>query len=210
MKNFYIIILFYFLAQSLQAQDIITTTKKNEVKAKIIEVTPHEVKYKMYDYLDGPILNIKLRNVENIKYENGQTNNLSSKNPRMIKNIGLSLGLQFDFDADNNDLIATFDYFVTPTIEFEINFGLMNSLNSPYFSLGGKYHINRIESKSPITPFIGALVGTTNNVTFFQLPIGVSYQSKIGIKSSFSFNQLTNFTTSYSFYEFRVGWNFHL
>ncbi len=80
MKNFSIIILFYFSAQSLQAQDIITTTKKIEVKAKIIEITPHEVKYKMYDYLDGPILTIKLRNVENIKYHPSRIRKQSTAN----------------------------------------------------------------------------------------------------------------------------------
>lgn len=53
------------------SQDVITYRNGNEVKAKITEVTPTEVKYKKFDNLDGPAYTEIKANIFMIKYENG-------------------------------------------------------------------------------------------------------------------------------------------
>lgn len=53
------------------SQDVITFKNGNEKKTKVIEVSPTEVKYKSFDYIDGPIYTEQKANIFMIKYENG-------------------------------------------------------------------------------------------------------------------------------------------
>ncbi len=50
-----ILILSSSLISNVYSQDIIIKTNGDEIKAKVLEVTPEIVKYNKYDYLDGPI-----------------------------------------------------------------------------------------------------------------------------------------------------------
>ena len=63
------------------AQDIITTKDGTDIQAKILEVTPTEVKYKKYNNLDGPIFTIIKTDILIVRYENGENevfNNVTS------------------------------------------------------------------------------------------------------------------------------------
>lgn len=53
------------------AQDVIVLKNGNEIKAKVIEITPTEIKYKKFDNLQGPTVVIVKSDVFMIKYENG-------------------------------------------------------------------------------------------------------------------------------------------
>lgn len=53
------------------AQDIIINRNGDEIKAKVLEITPNEVKYKKHDYLTGPTITIVKQEVFMIKYANG-------------------------------------------------------------------------------------------------------------------------------------------
>ena len=52
------------------SQDIIKLKTGLEIKAKIIEVGVKEVKYKKFDFLEGPNYVARKKTVEFIKYEN--------------------------------------------------------------------------------------------------------------------------------------------
>jgi|GEM_PF-938454 len=65
-------IYFLILSTNLFAQDIIIITDGNEIKSKVIEITSKTIKYKKFDYLDGPIRNINISNVFMVIYENGE------------------------------------------------------------------------------------------------------------------------------------------
>jgi len=54
------------------AQDIIVTTKAEKITAKVTEVDIDVIRYKQYDYQDGPTYTIKKSDIASIIYQNGQ------------------------------------------------------------------------------------------------------------------------------------------
>ena len=73
MKN--ISILFITLlctAINVSAQDIIYKNNNETINAKIVEVTETVIKYKDFDYQEGPLRNISIAHVRKIRYQNGK------------------------------------------------------------------------------------------------------------------------------------------
>jgi hypothetical protein len=60
-----------FLTNILSAQDILTKKNGEDIKAKVLEVTNNEVKYKKFDNLNGPLFTILKSELLLIRYENG-------------------------------------------------------------------------------------------------------------------------------------------
>jgi len=56
----------------MRAQDIITKTNGDEIKAKVTEVDLNEVKYKRFENLSGPTYTMAKSDIFMIKYENGE------------------------------------------------------------------------------------------------------------------------------------------
>lgn len=54
-----------------QAQDVLTKANGEEISAKIVEITPYEIKYKRADNLDGPLIVLRRPDVFMIRYANG-------------------------------------------------------------------------------------------------------------------------------------------
>jgi len=71
MKNFYFFAAFFCCLNTF-AQDVILKRDGLDIKAKVLEITDQQVKYKDYDFQDGPIRNINISDVFMITYENGQ------------------------------------------------------------------------------------------------------------------------------------------
>jgi len=59
------------LGVSSYAQDIITTKKGEDIKAKVLEITIQEVKYKKVENPDSPIYSLLKSDILMIRYENG-------------------------------------------------------------------------------------------------------------------------------------------
>ena len=55
-----------------KAQDVILKKDASEIKAKVLEVTDQQIKYKDFDFQSGPTRNIDISEVFMITYENGQ------------------------------------------------------------------------------------------------------------------------------------------
>lgn len=53
------------------AQDIITKKDGTDIKAKILEVTPNEIKYKRFDNQSGPTFTMLISELVMVSYENG-------------------------------------------------------------------------------------------------------------------------------------------
>jgi hypothetical protein len=62
-----------FAAQNANGQDIILKNDGSEIKAKVLEITDTQIKYKDFDFQDGPTRNILKTQVFRIAYENGKT-----------------------------------------------------------------------------------------------------------------------------------------
>src|ERR1035437_7811222 len=54
------------------SQDVIIKNDKSEIKAKVLEIQETTIKYKLFEFLDGPIRNIPISDVFMIIYENGK------------------------------------------------------------------------------------------------------------------------------------------
>lgn len=87
--SFKTIILFLFISNFTFAQDLIIKSNGDEVKAKIIEITSFEVKYKMFTNIDGPLYSMPKSEIFLIKYENGTKDVFEKQNqsiPEQQKN----------------------------------------------------------------------------------------------------------------------------
>jgi hypothetical protein len=60
-----------FINGNLFSQDIITKKSSEDIKAKVIEVTSTEIKYKRFDNQNGPTFTLLKSDVLIIRYENG-------------------------------------------------------------------------------------------------------------------------------------------
>jgi hypothetical protein len=59
------------LSENLMGQDIVLTRKQETLKTKILEIDDQNVKYKRFDFLDGPTFSIKKSDILLIIYSNG-------------------------------------------------------------------------------------------------------------------------------------------
>lgn len=69
------------------AQDIIYKRNGDQIKSKVVEITFESVKYKDFDFQDGPLRNIKLSDVSVIIYQNGKKETFSSSEPLPLKPV---------------------------------------------------------------------------------------------------------------------------
>ena len=73
-RSIIITVIFAFaMSATMYAQDIIVTVKAEKIVAKITEVDIEVVRYKQYDYQDGPVYIIKKSDIDSIVFQNGQT-----------------------------------------------------------------------------------------------------------------------------------------
>lgn len=73
MKKSVLIIATAVLSSAMvHAQDIITQKDGQEIRAKVLEVNPTEVKYRYYDEIDGATYTVKKSEILLIKYESGR------------------------------------------------------------------------------------------------------------------------------------------
>jgi hypothetical protein len=72
---------FLAFASACLAQDIITLTDLQKIKAKVTEVTSEQVKFKYYDNLNGQTYVYQKKDVISIHYQNGQVVMFQSETP---------------------------------------------------------------------------------------------------------------------------------
>ncbi len=69
-----------FAVNTAFAQDVIVLKSGDEIKSKVIEITPTEIKYKKFDNLEGPTVVILKSEASMIKYANGTEDVMPSNN----------------------------------------------------------------------------------------------------------------------------------
>lgn len=83
-------------------QDIITQKSGEDVKAKIIEVTQTEVKYKKFDNLTGPTFTMAKADILMVRYENG-TKDIFNVEPKASSNTSNSSNSSNATSTQNTD-----------------------------------------------------------------------------------------------------------
>lgn len=90
MKTFYFVsAMMCVCSVNIYAQDLITTRDGRDINAKITEVSKNEIKYKLFDNLDGPTYIIATNELLMIRYENGTNeiyNQQEEKNDIIVAN----------------------------------------------------------------------------------------------------------------------------
>lgn len=73
MKRFctFTVVLLLMEICSVAAQDLIIRRDGKIIEARVMEISPTEIRYKRFDHLDGPTIVIPAANVLSIRYENG-------------------------------------------------------------------------------------------------------------------------------------------
>ena len=186
MKTVIGLIFIFCISLSLSGQDKIILKNKEVLTVKIIEQTERTVKYHMLDYLDSPLIILKTGKIERIEYNNGTIDLVGNQNPRKSRPIGVGAGVNYFFYYNSFNFPLNFDYFITPQIDLQLNFGWM--LDQPYMSFGSKFHYNSNKSEWKFTPFVGLLFGVASIGGFSQIPMGVYYIGKKGLSVSLSYN----------------------
>ena len=63
---------------SVAAQDLIFLRDGDIIEAKVMELSPTEIRYKRFDHLEGPTVVIPANNVLSIRYENGTVERINA------------------------------------------------------------------------------------------------------------------------------------
>lgn len=71
MSRLLLMLISCLLAFSASAQDLLTKQNGEEIQVKVLEITPSEVHYKRFDYLEGPLIVVRKADVFMIRYANG-------------------------------------------------------------------------------------------------------------------------------------------
>jgi len=82
MKRILILVLMGFATSLLFAQDVIVKRNGDEIKSKVLEITENTVKYKEFNFQDGPVRNININDVFMIIYENGKRETFKTPVPK--------------------------------------------------------------------------------------------------------------------------------
>jgi len=210
MKKVQILLMLAYMFNYAAAQDKIETKDNRQLDVRILEKTGREVKYKMSDYPDGPIISLKAKSIEKIEYKNGVVELMGNQNPRKSSPLGVSIGGGKWISSSGLMFTSTMDYFITPQIDAEVNVGA-DSHQLFYLSGGMRLHINSDYSDNRLTPFTGALFGYEYGKEFVQIPLGVNYiykLSKFNFNFSLSVNELIFSNEYQTIIEFRGGLRF--
>jgi hypothetical protein len=76
-----------FMSNMIYAQDIIHKRNGDQIKSKVVEITFESIKYKDFEFQEGPIRNIRISDVSMIIYQNGKKETFSSSEPLPIKPV---------------------------------------------------------------------------------------------------------------------------
>lgn len=147
--TFYICLL--FLTLRINAQDIVIKNDGTEIKAKVLEINETEVKFKRFDYIDGPTIILPKSELISIKYPNGNVETFKNSNTVNSKTNQLS-----NISILNRDtLLQTF--YPTGELFSETNYlsGKINGIQKLYYKNG------KIIS---VTTFIDGLADGTSKV----------------------------------------------
>jgi hypothetical protein len=157
MKKIWMILAILGMSFLLHAQDTITMKDGTEIKAKVLEVNIHNIRYKRYDNIDGPVYTIDKNTVFMLKYANGTKDvfPLQENSPSLSKSGKLR---HFDYLAiDGGQAImynkTTADLYNTPYWYVNENGGSYNGFvigltrqwgyfttNRTAFSIGAEIH----------------------------------------------------------------------
>lgn len=110
-KLFTLLTLIALSSVFVSAQDIILKRDGSEIKAKVLEITDQQIKYKDFDFQNGPTRNINISEVFMITYQNGQKEVFKQTTTVPPPTIVTPKDLKTDFyniGSDDDDMLEFF------------------------------------------------------------------------------------------------------
>lgn len=80
-KPFFLLAAALCACGSLSAQDLIVKTDATQVEARVLEISPEQIRYKRFSNPDGPTYVLPVAAVDHIRYANGETESFRSAQP---------------------------------------------------------------------------------------------------------------------------------
>lgn len=219
MKNLFII-LFLSMVFVSYSQDQLFKKDNSKLNVKILEISPTEIKYKLFSYLDGPTISLLKSEVALIIYQNGVHEVITTDSPQNNVNLNQTASI-VTTPEQYKDLIST-----KHLISINIIEPLNGMLGLSYLHEFKGNHANIIIPVSfGITePYMNQSTAgmffdyNRINVSDYRLKrkigeigIGFNFQTEIGKSSTYflgpyigiaqytgSFNEITNYTPIYS------------
>ena len=219
MKNLFII-LFLSMVFVSYSQDQLFKKDNSKLNVKILEISPTEIKYKLFSYLDGPTISLLKSEVALIIYQNGVHEVITTDSPQNTVNLNQTASI-VTTPEQYKDLIST-----KHLISINIIEPLNGMLGLSYLHEFKGNHANIIIPVSiGITePYMNQSTAgmffdyNRINVSDYRLKrkigeigIGFNFQTEIGKSSTYflgpyigiaqytgSFNEITNYTPVYS------------
>jgi hypothetical protein len=115
MKKTLILFAALFCCLCASAQDVILKKDGSEIKAKVLEITDLEIKYKEFDFQNGPTRNINVADVFMITYQNGRkelfNKQSESQSPAAAQNVAPVGNLKSEFDRIGRNDVQMLDFF---------------------------------------------------------------------------------------------------
>ena len=96
MKKYLFTLLFFLVCSNTVsfAQDLITTKNGEDIEARVLEISPKELKYKKYGNLEGPTYTINKRDVLMVRYENGDKD-IFDYDSQLNTDVDISAGMRY-------------------------------------------------------------------------------------------------------------------
>ena len=173
MKKFTILLSLVFTLTTLFSQDLIVKKDASEIKAKVIEILPDQIKYKKFELLSGPLYNIPINEVFMVIYKNGDREVYHKGGEKKFINKKLPQKTQTQTQKQNNSKILKEEpEFNEPFIQIGLSGGYQTSQD---FKSGAK---DAFVTSTVGHPFFGVPV-MLNIAKFWTLHSGLYYY-KIG------------------------------
>ena len=173
MKKKMLISLFTLLAVAVKSfsQDMLTKTNRDTLFVKIIEVGDKEIKYKLFNYPDGPTIIANKTEIKSIKFQNGSTYFIDKQKQNFVYfELGGSSFLGINYERQLN---------ATPGLGFRVGLGkgaLVEGL------LGGE---------TTLTLGLNYLFSSNNHKSFFD--VGASFSTVIAVPEDSFFSEEVGF-----------------
>lgn len=140
MKKTTLLLIFAFLFLSSIAQDIIFKKNGDEIQAKILEVMPEQIKYKVYLSQDGPIYVLLKSDILLIKYEDGRKDIFNNENERKASKFEVSTIIDNRDGKEYKTVKIGEQVWFAQNLNFEINQSCCYKNNSENCNVYGRLY----------------------------------------------------------------------
>lgn len=126
-----LVIIITALCNSLSAQDLIIKKNNEQLKVKVIEIGTKEIKFRLFDSPDGPIITLNKSDIKTIKIGGGKNDVVLNMddNPMSVSNSAIldkTSSIKFNFFSPlSRHLAFSYEWMQKPGFNWEVGLGVI-------------------------------------------------------------------------------------